>query len=316
MLDPELDLEDAHLTRALDELARLVDAPVQKSALLKSSSPTEPDDGDSENQIPQPLPEPIPIEVPLPPTPVVVRPPTNATLGSPSENGVIGERGLLAELASLSVGTSANDLLEMPTTEHRPTTRNRPADFSILAHSALLLVMFVAGMLTERFVRVLEGLRRTEVPAPETTRNPNSDSELTGRITFKTKEGESQPDRGARILVFPQRRSGEVKLSVIGFRPSDSHADQLVANAALRTLGGSAATVDDLGTFRLPIEAGSYRLLVLSHYQSRNGSDGDPALDKFLSEYFETPEELLGRVQHQFSPLRIKGTGDVWDHSF
>ncbi|MEI8020350.1 MAG: hypothetical protein WCH39_19265, partial [Schlesneria sp.] len=112
------------------------------------------------------------------------------------------------------------------------------------------------------------------------------------------------------------QRTGELKLSVVGFRPADSAADQLVANAAMKALGGAAATVDDHGGYRLPIEAGSYRMLVLSHFQPRPDGDADPALDKLLSEYFEKPEDLLGRVQHQFSPLRIKGTGDTWDHSF
>jgi hypothetical protein len=56
--------------------------------------------------------------------------------------------------------------------------------------------------------------------------------------------------------------------------------------------------------------------LLLSHFQPQVAAETDPALDKFLSEYFDLPAALLGRVQHQFSPLRIKGMADVRDHSF
>ncbi len=314
MPGPELDLDDTHLSRALDELAKLVDAPVQPAVPVKSLSDS--DDVETDNQIPQPLPEPIPIEVPLPPTPIVVVPPTNASLTAPSEKGIAGERGLLAELAALSDGLPAVDFAQSKTFEPAPTYRNRRLEASPLKTSLMLLVPFVAGMLTERFVRIFERQGRVEVVSPEAVKQELADNELTGRITFKSKEGESQPDRGARVIVFPQQRLGDVKLSVIGFRPADSAADQLVANAAIKALGGAAATVDDRGGYRLPIEAGLYRILVLSHFQPRPDEDADPALDKLLSEYFDKPEDLLGRVQHQFSPLRIKGTGDTWDQSF
>ena len=314
MPGPELDLDDTHLSRALDELAKLVDAPTQPSVLVKPL--TDSDEVDTENQIPQPLPEPIPIEVPLPPTPVVIVPPTNASLTAPSENGIAGERGLLAELAALSDGSAPVDFAEPKNLEPVPTYTNRRPEASPLKTSLMLLVPFVAGMLTERFVRVFEGRSRVEAVSTDVAKKDLIDNELTGRITFKSKEGESQPDRGARVIIFPQQRTGEIKLSVIGFRPADAVADQLVANAAMKALGGTAATVDDHGGYRLPIEAGSYRILVLSHFQPRPDGDADPALDKLLSEYFDKPEDLLGRVQHQFSPLRIKGTGDTWDHSF
>lgn len=316
MADPELDHDDTHLTRALDELARLVDAPVQDVVSFKSTR-SESEENEVENQIPQPLPEPIPIEVPLPPTPVIVQPPTNASLTPATENSVIGDRGLLAELSSLSAGTRDLDASTRDRASPEPSkaSRRKP-DLSPLMVSAVVLSTFVAGMLTERFARVLENLRGRNAPANGLADRSIADNELTGRITYKTKEGESQPDRGARILVFPQTRSGQVKLSVVGFRPADEPADQSVANAALQALGGAAATVDSDGKYRLPIEAGTYRLLIVSHFQPRDDSPVDPELEKLLALYFENPDELLGRVQHQFSPLRIKGSGDVWDQSF
>ena len=308
---PELDLGDAHLTRALEELARLVDAPLVPVKLITGA-----DEGETETLIPQPLPDPIPIEVPLPPTPVVVTPAVNATLDAPSENSLAGEQGLLAELASLSQGLPATEIHESQAAPlPSMSATHRPA-FSPLLLSLVSTGLFVGGMLTERLFRIVEGFPRHEKTAVAPRAKDDAQSVLTGRITFKTKDGESQPDRGARILVFPQQRVGEVKLSVVGFRPGDLPADQLVANAALKAMGGAATTVDDDGAFKLPIEAGSYRVLVLSHFQPREEISVAPELDKLLSGYFQNPESVLGRVEYEFSPLRIKGAGDVWDHSF
>ncbi len=315
MLQPELDLADAHLSRALDELARLADAPLQGVVSQKSNS-SEPDDADADNQIPQPLPEPIPIEVPLPPTPVIIQPPTNAALMSSSGNGVATESGLLAELAMLSAGMSTSGHSKIDRVSEPSSSRNRLVDFSPLMVSSAVLVLFLSGMLTERFVRIFERGKKPDQATLKNGKKEITETELTGRISYKTREGESQPDRGARVLVFPQQRFGEVKLSVVGFRPADAASDQVVADAALKALGGSATTVDEQGRFHLPIEPGTYSVLVISHYQPRDDSAADPALDKLLSEYFDNFNELLGRVQHYYSPLKIKGGGDVWDHSF
>ena len=313
--DPELKLEDQHLVKALDELARLADAPIQRFVSLTSTQ-EESDENESDAQVPQPLLEPIPIEVPLPPTPVIVQTPVNAALATSRETGIASQESLFAELATLSAGTSHAGSSSPTSVTERPTKRGALVELTAWFLSIVVLAIFVAGMLTERFVKVLEGVRRTDAPVNEKSQLPTADNELTGRITYKTKAGESQPDRGARILIFPQQRQGEVKLSVVGFRPADSPADQLVANAAMKALGGAAASVSESGRFQLQIEAGSYRILVLSHFQPRDDAVNDPTLDKLLSEYFDNPNELLGRVRYQFSSLRIKGTGDVWDHSF
>ena len=317
MLVPELNREDSHLSRALDELARLVDAPIP-TLVPSTTARSELDENEAENQIPQPLPEPIPIEVPLLPTPVIVRPPVDATLGTPNESSVANERSLLAELASLSNGASVDEPGEnLAFPEPRAKgRRTNSTTRSIPTYVFLIFGVFLAGMLTERFLRVIESLSVKQAPAVAEQLVPNTENGLTGRITFRSKEGDSQPDRGARVIVFPNRRTGNNKLSVAGFRPSDGPSDQQAASEAIKAVGGAVATVDERGSFRIPVEAGSYRMLILSHFQPRDASDSDPVLDKLLSEYFENPGELLGKVQHEFSALRIKGTGDIRDHSF
>ena len=313
---PVLDQEDTHLSRALDELAKLVDLPVQQFVPVLASSQADPDDVASENQIPQPLPEPIPIEVPLPPTPVVVVPPVNASLAGDSPDNLMSERGLLDELTALSARAAAFEQPEAAVEQTLPVRSASRADLSALKLGILVASTFLAGMLTERFVRLFEvgwpgSLHSSALPQPNII-----DSELTGRILYKTSEGESQPDRGARLILFPIERSGTVKLSSVGFRPADGPADQQVANAAIKALGGTAASADERGEFRIVLEAGSYHLLILSHYQLRTEADVDPSLEKLLLEYFDKPLEVLGRVRYQFTPIRIKGTGDQWDHSF
>jgi hypothetical protein len=328
---PELNLQDAHLSRALDELAKL-----GESDSRPVSKPVEPDgefdeDADDDDGIPQLILEPIPIEVPIPPTPIAINPPVqddDEIPEPPPGEGPASDRdnevkspgtNLLAELASLSPPASADQRDEEP--RSTPTSSRRlPLSRTPLLQTVLMLaVAFVAGMLFERFVKVLESLRSSSSVSEKQPGDakPEIVSQVTGRITYKSADGTSQPDRGARIIAFPPERAGEARLSVVGFRPADGDADAKLAAATLHTLGGALATADEAGQYRLDLPAGTYQLLVLSHFQSRGETEPvDPALLKLLGTYFDKPNELLGRVQFTSGPLRVKGTGDVWDHSF
>jgi len=336
---PELNLQDAHLARALDELAQLgdlFDKPLPAAKSASSGFASDEADDDDENEIPQLIPEPIPIEVPIAPTPIRIDPPMQALESVPDSasvevgravlnghsavNAAAREQSLLSELASLApppVLTGPQRESDSPAPP-RSTARASRSRGSFGRSSFAVLGLFLAGMFVERFARILESLHpaavsTTQPPAPEATPS----GEITGRITFKSLEGESQPDRGARLIVFPAERSGEVKLPVAGFRPADGEVDAKVASAALKALGGAVATADEQGRFHLDIPAGSYRILVLSHFQSRDESEAiAPDIAKLLSAYFDKPTDLLGRVKHHFAPLRVKGTGDVWDHAF
>ena len=319
--DPELERNDTQLSRALDELAKLIDAPVHRvptSPLVTRSDLDAEGEADEENLRPQPILEPIPIEVPLLPTPVIVRPAANLSLENSIDDPLLhqNEQGLLAELAALSEGISSNPPEEPPI-----SSRAAPAVGGIQKRSSLMLFLiasslFVAGMLMERFAQILPARTQIRDPEPMEKKATVSGNELQGRITYKTKAGASHPDRGARVLVFPAKRTGDARLSVVGFRPGDSLADQQIANATLKEVGGAAATADEQGEYQLSLEAGTYQILVLSHFQSGDGTTEAPNLKKWLADYFEVPEQLLGRVQHAFSRLRINGTGEVWDYAF
>ncbi|NOX56501.1 MAG: hypothetical protein GXP27_19065, partial [Planctomycetes bacterium] len=143
---------------------------------------------------------------------------------------------------------------------------------------------------------------------------------LTGRITYKTSSGASRPDRGARVLVFPEKRRGGVKLPVVGFRPGDDAADFEIAVAALRALGGNAAIVDETGNYSLTLPAaGKYTVVVLSRYQARSeDSPIVPELVAIIAEFFDgAPERLLGQVRYHMGRVAYNGSEPItWDYSF
>lgn len=108
--EPEMDLEDAHLARALDALAELANEsprPAQAAAA--------PTTGDQ--QIPQPLPEPVPIEMPVAVTPVArmqpvgltpeVAPPVTPSPGEPVQPATTGATHASDPGASESAPTNA-----------------------------------------------------------------------------------------------------------------------------------------------------------------------------------------------------------------
>lgn len=159
----------------------------------------------------------------------------------------------------------------------------------------------------------------TSPPPAAVTSSSSASPAVRGRITFKNSSGDSRPDRGARVIVFPPQRSGEAKLSLAGFRAGDAAADYEVARAALRALGGDVAIVQEDGSYEVFLPAaGQYSILVISHYQPRDTDDAiAPALRSLLAEYFDRPEQLLGLVSYHFSQVRYQGEqAQLWDHSF
>ena len=323
--EPEMNLQDAQLARALDELARLSGGDAVPVAVSFEAI-----DGDeeAENEIPQLIPEPIPIEVPIPPTPIAINPLPQDDEDLPLPDSPEPSRAnrektsldVLADLASLPPPAEASGAEKYEPPRSTAAGRPQPIRSSLPQASLLIVLAFIAGMMFERFVKVLESFRSTS----STTTTANSEanpaptaSSVTGRITYKSADGTSQPDRGARIIAFPVQREGEAMLSVVGFRPADGDVDARLAAATVRALGGALASADESGQFRLEVPAGTYQLLVLSHFQLRADNEpADPALVKLLTSFFDKPTELVGRVSYFFGPLKVKGTGDVWDHSF
>jgi len=134
---------------------------------------------------------------------------------------------------------------------------------------------------------------------------------VTGRVTFVTDSGDTQPDRGARILLLPQSKPGSVKLDVAGFLAGAEEVDADVAGAAIRALGGDLATADADGRYELAVRAaGDYQLLVISRHRSRETTTPvDSRLQETLSAYFFRPASLLGGLSFHFDEFHYRGQG-------
>lgn len=306
---PELNLEDHHLVAALDELAGLGETghpqPEPAAAALAVSEP--------ESQSPQILPEPIPIELPLPPEPVR---PSVGGLAQP-ETATLDRAALEQELTTLAAQAPA--LATPAIAEAEPLS---PPDRwwpPLLIGAVVAAAAFASGLFVGR---------RSAPSAPPTIAQPEpeqptpveeSSAAVVGRITYQTDSGDSRPDRGARVIVFPIEADLKNKLPVLGFRPADTSAEFESAAATWQALDGALATVDDRGEYRLDLPAaGTYPILVLSRFQTRDESQPiDGELQKLLSRYFERPEDLLGRLKFHFGKIHYRGTAtEVWDHAF
>lgn len=318
---PKLNLQDAGLTQALDELARIGTVSTEEHASAQ----------DSDQQIhvlePAPLPEPIPIQPPLPPEPAprTAPRPRSTTAPSADPDAPVG--------SGFDIVTDRPALRSARTSGRRGSQRPdwwslfpRPVILALCgtAVTALLLGYFVgrsrpAAQVATSNHSAANGRNIAANEAHGAAPAESRAAAVKGRITYKTESGLSRPDRGARVIVFPNKREGEAKLPVAGCRPGDSTSDFQVSAAALRALGGNMAVADDDGHFALTLpQAGNYHVLVLSHYQKRGDEQPpEPALTTLLESYFDRPEQLLGQFAYHFGQIRYKGEGtEIWDHSF
>jgi hypothetical protein len=309
---PELDLRDPRLLKALDELAAIGDF--------------DPDDNGDEPlddgilSAPEPIAEQVILAPPPPAQPVraEVRPATrSAAAPAPSVE-------LSDPLASLARQVKVVQPAPAPS---QPADAQRQRLHQRLTLAGVAIVAFGLGYFagSRPAAPLSTHSAATHVgphdggfepgPAPP----PAGPAVLEGRITYLGESGDTRPDRGARVIVLPTERKGTAKLSIVGFRPADSEADHEIAKVSLAAAGGASDTVDAKGNYRITLPgAGSYEILVLSHFQFRSADDEPNAHAKaVMAGFFDRPEQLLGRSAYQVAPLRSKGTGsEPWDYTF
>jgi hypothetical protein len=313
---PQLDLNDSRLAGALDELAQIGLEPDEAAPAA-----AEPDHAPPTPEVisPEPLASPVAIE---PPAPV-----------KPQEVPVSTPQPAMDRSAT-------NDALsELARGGGSPTTAETSPPAAMRQRRKSLFSLPVAGMLFGAVVvgfglGFLVGQRATNDSASTTNGNGNGNGAehaapangedtatlaIQGRITYENEDGDRRPDRQARVLVFPQQRSGQRKLDITGLRASDSPEDFRSAAAAFRALGGDVTLVDEDGNFTISLPAaGTYHILVLSNYQPRDTDEAiEASLLNLLSQYFDRAEQLLGRAAFHSAQIRYKGAEpEVWDHSF
>jgi hypothetical protein len=149
---------------------------------------------------------------------------------------------------------------------------------------------------------------RTVGHAPPESSAAESIPALTGRITYITADGESRPDAGARVLVFPEHRQGSTLLSVDGFRSSAAAADLQLARESMKLYGGAYVIADEHGRYGADLSSsGTYQVLTISNYQPRPAGPVPADLLNSLGRYFDRPQQLIGQTAYDFAHLRFTG---------
>jgi len=125
---------------------------------------------------------------------------------------------------------------------------------------------------------------------------------VSGVITYETPNGDTKPDKDARVILLPLERVGSSLLPPNGFRVNADVVDEELLEAAVRALGGRFVTADASGAFAtsLPLE-GRYGVLMASQHLARDDSFAPPDhVQAFINMYFERPNLLLGKVQYHY----------------
>ena len=330
--DLKLNVRDSKLATALEELAMMGEnggsaEPESAVAVAESDTPKPPTVA--------PTPPPI-VPMPIRVEPVVIAKPIPIEIHDPLKPAPVASMQELASLANLSARRDpAEDLpfVEQDFLRPRDTASanvaTRRSGLSWIVIGTLL--GFIVGFGTGRWDRSsVSSVRDAAAPngqppavkasgSNDPTVAGKSNAAVRGRITFQTNSGDRRPDRGARVLLLPEKRAGTTKLAVNGFRSADADADGQVAAAGLRALGGDVAIVDDAGNFETTsLKPGTYRILALSHFQPREDRAAIEAPVKALLEsYFDKPEQLLGKCRYQLAELKVSGQdAALWDHLF
>ena len=142
---------------------------------------------------------------------------------------------------------------------------------------------------------------------------------LQGRITFRNARGQLEPDAGATLILLPAHRDGAAKLASQGLRPNDEPPSRQQARTALQEQGGRLAMAKADGSYRVELpEAGTYQLIVLSHFQGRPADDEGPEeARKALDEIFERPAQLVGKLAFHTTKISLTDAESViWDYAF
>lgn len=306
---PELDREDSHLARALDELAALADAPVNRPVFA------EPVDVNEDAEIPQPLPEPEPVELPMP---VRMAP---VSLVEPVVNGA-------TETATVAESRAAlEELLQPLATTNEPELRTSWMETGPSTNSLLFLVLIPIVTLLLGLVIGWLGRGQTAstsvpvapqpVPVEKVAVEPSGGVE--GRITYRTADGETRPDAGALVIAVPEVLAGQLRLSPVGLRPGDADADQAAALKMAAALGGGAVRTDDAGRYHLRVpQPGRYFVVTISRFAERTAeSELSPDDLTRLQGFLVDPTATIGnRAAHLQAVTTSADAATASDHVF
>ena len=321
--DPKLNLQDAGLRDALASLASLDDVVAAQDSAdpqdkLESVPFVVPHDSRSRDIV-----EPAIVEAAAIIEPQVEIPPANQTL---TPSAVATAPDPLAELATRAAA---------PPTAAPPVRRHRRKGGGALLMGAVLLA-FLAGMGIGYSIGRASSKSIPHTEQPEVAVNPpanpakplapqaqlpaanlNGRVTIQGTLTYQTANRQTLSDSDARILIFPEKHPGQVKLPIQGFRAGADPADRRVAEASLQALGGDYTTADKGGRFMRQLPPGTYHLLLISRYSPRdeNAQLIDPVRD-LAAAYFDRPQLLVGQVNYHYVKLTPGTQSETIDYQF
>lgn len=332
MPDLKLNLKDSKLATALEELAMLG----ENGKAIEPESAVAVAEGDGDTPKPPTAPPVVPsAPVPIRVEPVVVAKPIPIAIHDPHKPAAVATMQELAALASQPI--TRDPIAEQPVVDFEMPLAQRDTGTMTSKRSGTSWIViasllgFIAGFVVGRWDRSSVSSSKDFAGAdgqPQAAKllvpgnsvaSGKQAAGVRGRITFQTDSGDRRPDRGARVLLLPEKRAGTTKLAVTGFRSADADADGQVAAAGLRALGGDVAIVDDAGNFEsVALKPGTYRILALSHFQPRDDRAAiEPSVKALLESYFDKPEQLLGKCRYQLAELKVSGQDvALWDHLF
>jgi len=320
--DPELNFQDAGLAKALDVLAQLDGGEFQEAqaaaVALKTSAPATIASA-----------SPVPVAAPVRDSSAVLERPVVRSSSASTSAAATRPRAIDAALDELNAIVEAQ-----PTRAARAAGRSGSSvgigkgTAWTLAGGGLLLggvLGFAIGRASVATAVVPPAaapavaggdapqVARPAAPAatvvPVAAGPAEFRSALTGRLTYTNENGESRPDEGARVLVFPENRQGSGKLPSVGFLAGAGEADFRLSKASLRSIGGDYAVADVDGRYEIALPTGgTYQVLVISRYQDQK----DPpvlenSLRKTLDSYFDRPNRVIGQVRYHFDSFHFNG---------
>ena len=133
---------------------------------------------------------------------------------------------------------------------------------------------------------------------------------LTGKVSYITRDNQSEPDVGSVIVVLPTERRPDEKLSPSALRPDQPppgrrHSSVMVIDA----IGGAFTRADSRGEYQLELSrAGNYFVLLISGNRKRRRGQQPASADVAqLGRYFLFPTQLLGNNEYRWFQQEIDG---------
>ncbi|MCA9080290.1 MAG: hypothetical protein KDA58_07000 [Planctomycetaceae bacterium] len=320
--DPKLNLQDAGLKQALASLASLDADEAEGAAPPAGADAAAPDVLPAKKPAPEVIQPAIVAAPPVvelaisPPSTPALEPAADSTPANPKSNP-------LQELAEAPPSLAPS---------RKPTVRSSKGPGGALLIGAVLL-SFGAGLALGYFSRSqtaaqavseledVPNIPQPKVPVPAGNTpaipQPSAGATVEGTLKYVAPNGQSLNDSEARVLVFPIKHPGQVKLPVQGFRSGANPADQLVAIASLAALGGEYAIADKGGRYALHVPPGEYHLLLVSRYSPRDENVQliDPVRN-LTDVYFDRPQQLVGQVNYHYVRLELGDQPQTLDHEF